>query len=117
MYRDAGADYIWADDPTTGSVPLAFETVFEKGQGADFWLIKYNAPQELTYAELQTEYEPYRHFDAFKNRNIFVCNTGETPYYEEMPMHPDRVLGDLIEIFHPGTIPGYRLRYFNRMRQ
>ena len=87
-------------------MPLAFETVFEKGQGADFWLIKYNAPQELTYAELQTEYEPYRHFDAFKNRNIFVCNTGKTPYYEEMPMHPDRVLGDLIEIFHPGTIPG-----------
>ncbi len=30
LYRDAGADYIWADDPTTGSVPLAFETVFEK---------------------------------------------------------------------------------------
>ena len=117
LYRDAGADYIWADDPSTGSVPLAFETVFEKGQGADFWLIKYNAPQELTYAELQTEYETYRHFDAFKNRNIFVCNTGKTPYYEEMPMHPDRVLGDLIEIFHPGTIPGYRLRYFNRMRQ
>ena len=29
-------------DEHSGSVPLAFETVFDKGQNADFWLIKYN---------------------------------------------------------------------------
>ena len=44
IYADAGANYVFADDEHSGSVPLAFETVFDKGQNADFWLIKYNQP-------------------------------------------------------------------------
>ena len=116
LLRDAGADYLWHDDTQTGSVPLSFESVFERGQAADFWLFKYNAPHEMTYEMLQSEYEPYRRFAAFEKHNIFVCNTGTVPYYEEMPLHPDRVLRDLILIFHPELLPGETLRYYRKMK-
>ena len=68
------------DDPSTGSVPLAFETVFERDREPISELIKYNAPQKLTYAELQTEYEPYRHFDALKTGIFSSAIPGKTPY-------------------------------------
>ena len=32
LYADAGADYVFAELPNSGSVPMAFETVFDKGE-------------------------------------------------------------------------------------
>ena len=69
----------------------------------------------MTYDDLRNENEAYARFSAFENRRIFVCNTAEVPYYEELPLHPDRVLGDLIRIFHPELLPESRLRYYNEM--
>ena len=101
IYADAGANYVFADDEHSGSVPLAFETVFDKGQNADFWLIKYNQAIDKTYSELKRDYAPYAGFRAFKERNIYGCNTGKVDFYEDSPFHPDRLLKDLIKIFHP----------------
>ena len=36
IYADAGANYVFADDEHSGSVPLAFETVFDKGRMQTF---------------------------------------------------------------------------------
>lgn len=115
--RDAGADYAWKEDEHTGSIPLSFEGVFERSGNADFWLIKYNRVQDWTYADLEKEYAPYANFAAWKKRNIFICNTGRLPYYEEVPIYPHYLLKDLVGIFHPELLPGYRLRYFKRMEE
>lgn len=53
MIDDAGADYIFSYTKESGSVPMSFETVLDKGQKADFWLIKYNQKQDKTYSELK----------------------------------------------------------------
>lgn len=115
FFRDAGADYLFEDIPGQGSAPLAFETVLDQAIHADFWLIKYNQEEEMSYEDLRTEYTPYENFDAFKRRNIYTCNTGKTPYYEEFPIHPDYLLADLIRIFHPYLLPGYTPRYYRAM--
>ena len=112
LFRDAGADYVWADDPSTGSIPLSFEEVFEKGGAADYWLIKYNSAEPLTYDGLRRDYEPYRRFAAFENGRVYACHLGQSSYFEETPIHPDRLLRDLIGVFHPELLPGYELRYF-----
>ena len=39
---DACGRYAFADDAHSGSVPLSFETVFDKAGDADVWLVKYN---------------------------------------------------------------------------
>ena len=112
LFRDAGADYLWADDPSAGSIPLSFEEVFEKGGAADYWLIKYNSAEPLTYDGLRRDYEPYRRFAAFENGRVYACHLGQSSYFEETPIHPDRLLRDLIGVFHPELLPGYELRYF-----
>ena len=117
LYADAGANYVFAADEHSGSVPLAFETVFDKGQNADFWLIKYNQAIDKTYKELEQDYAPYTGFRAFKERNIYGCNTGKVDFYEDSPFHPDRLLKDLIKIFHPTLLEGYELKYFTKLAE
>lgn len=113
--RDAAATNMFEDIEGAGSAPLAFETVLDKATHADFWLMKYNLNREMTYRDLRTEYTSYELFDAFTNRNIYTCNTGTVPYYEESPMRPDYLLKDLIAIFHPELLPDYKLRYYKKM--
>lgn len=115
IYKDAGVDYLFKELPGAGSTPLAFETVLDQGIHADYWLIKYNQATDMTYDELRTEYAPYANFDAWKNRRIYGCNTGKVPFYEEIPMHPDYLLKDLVWVFHPELLPDYAPRYFKAL--
>lgn len=101
IFRDAGANYLFDDLKGAGSKPLTFETVLDRAIGADIWLIKYNMDVDLTYQLLEEEYDPYRNFKPFKERQIWGCNTGVIHYYEILPMHPDLLLRDLAIIFHP----------------
>ena len=116
LLADAGANYIFADNTNSGSVPLSFETVFDKGQDADFWLIKYNQPIDKTYTELASDYAPYKNFEAWKEQRIFGCNTNKVNFYEESPFHPERLLKDLIKIFYPSLLPNYDLVYYSPLK-
>jgi iron complex transport system substrate-binding protein len=116
FFRDAGADYLWKDDTNTGSIGLSFESVLEKAEKAGFWLIKYNTSNELTLSELVKNYPNYAFFDAYKKGNIYICNTGKVTYYEELPVHPDYVLKDLVWIFHPELLSGYQPRYYRKIK-
>ena len=117
LYQDAGADYVYAYLSNSGSVPLAFETVFDRGGNADIWLIKYNQPQDKTYSELERDYAPYARFKAFQDRKVYGCNTNHVPFYEESPFHPELLLKDLIKIFHPELLPDYDLKYFSNLAE
>ena len=116
LLQDAGANYLFADNASSGSVPLSFETVFDKGQHADYWLIKYNQSSDKKYSELATDYAPYKNFDAWKKQHIYGCNTSKVSFYEESPIHPERLLKDLIKIFHPEQLPTYELVYYSPLK-
>lgn len=116
--KDAGANYMWADMKNAGSISMAFETVFSKAINAEYWLIKYNDSQSnLTYKQLETEYELYSNFKAFKKKNVFAMNSATCPFYEEGPMEPDVVLADLVSIFHPEIMPDYKPKYYFKLKQ
>ena len=117
LYADAGADYAFASYPNAGGIPLSFETVFDKAQDADIWLIKYNQTTDLTLTSLREDYAPYAQFKAHKQKQVYGCNTGLKTYYEDFPFHPDRVLKDLIKIFHPSLLPEYELKYFSNLAE
>ena len=117
LYKDAGADYLFSHYPNSGAVPLSFETVFEKAEDADFWLMKYNHPSDKTLSSLREEYAPYAQFKAFKDKQVYGCNTAYKAYYEDFPFHPDRILKELIKIFHPSLFPEYELKYFSKLAE
>ncbi len=117
LLADARACYAFADDRHSGSVPLAFETVYDRAGQADFWIFKYNRAQDMTYADLEAEYAGYAGFKAFRERNIYACNTGRTPFYEETPFRPDYLLADYLQILHPELAELGGLRYFCRLKE
>jgi len=115
LLSDAGADYLWRDDQHTGSIGLSFETVLERAENADYWLFKYNSPYTLSLEQLAKEQANYSLFDAWKKERVYACNTGQTTFYEELPIHPDRILQDLVAIFHPEALQEYRQRFFKKL--
>lgn len=116
MYKDAGADYILSDNNDTGSVPMSFEAVYEKGYDSDIWIFLHDNPNLESYADLRNEYTPYENFAPFRNRAIFTCNTVQTPYYEYIAIHPDYILADFVKMFHPHLLLEYRLQCFKPMQ-
>jgi iron complex transport system substrate-binding protein len=117
LLEDANADYILKEDTNTGSIPLSFEMVLNKAEKAGFWLFKYYSPREMTYQQLASDNANYTLFDAFKNRNVYACNTLKTSYYREIPLHPDWILKDMVKIFHPELFPDYQLRYYEKVKE
>ena len=107
MIADAGAEYIFADNESSGSVPLSFEAVFERAQDADVWLLKNSSKSKLTYRLLESDYKPYASFKPFRERNIWVCDVNTVPYFELTSFHPEMLLGEFISIFHPEIRSGW----------
>lgn len=118
FFKDAGADYLWADDTSTGSLPLAFEAVFEKAQGAEYWV---NVGYFFTLDDLLAADARYADFNAYQSGNIWnndarISPNGGNDYYESAVAHPELVLADLIKIFHPELLPDHELVYYRQLK-
>lgn len=117
MIRDAGGDYIWSDDPTTGYIRLSAEVILDKAESADIWLLKYNRSEDFTYNRLKGEDRIYSQFEAFRKKHIWECNTDRIHYFEDLPIHPDWILKDMAAIFHPYLFPDTQLNYFKQLTE
>ena len=117
LVADAGGDYVFSNEPATGSVPYAPEKVFDRAQSADLWLFKYRQEVPLTYDQLAQEWNNYAEMNAFKKHNVYGCNLFKVDYYEETPFHPNLLLRDYICIFHPEVLENPQARYFTRIEQ
>ncbi|MBQ3737468.1 MAG: ABC transporter substrate-binding protein [Bacteroidales bacterium] len=117
LFADAGADYIWKDNPSTASVPMDAESILAKAQHADYWRVINSNPFPMTYESLSKESPVYPLFDAYKNRQIIVCDILSTGYFEQSQCEPDLLLADFIHFFHPelltGEWEGYRTKYYH----
>lgn len=113
LFKTAGADYLFAGTQHTGALPFAFETVFDKGFNADIWVFLYNKNEDLTYRSLTD----YADFKSYKTRRIYACNTAKTPYYDEIPFHPERLLLDLAHLLYPKEEDDYKLLYFKNLKE
>ena len=117
MHSDAGADYFFREFPGARSVHLTFEEVYDRAADADFWFMKYDTRNPLTYNLLKEEYKPYANFRPWKERRIYCCNTITSRYYDDITLHPDLVLEDLIAVYHPELLPGHVQRYYFPMNE
>lgn len=117
LIADAGGEYLWADDESSGGLPLSFEAVLERGQDTDFWL---NPNFWLSLDEGLAEDARYAEFAPFQNGRVYNNNLrmnelGANDYSEGGVVRPDLVLQDLIAIFHPELLPDHELFYFRHL--
>lgn len=115
--KDANLNYLWQNSKGKGSLSLSFESVFDTGKNAEFWI----APGYFsTKKQLLKSNQIYTEFSAFKNDKIFTPTlkkgkTGGVLYYELAPTRPDLVLKDIIKITQPELLPNYPLTFFQKM--
>jgi len=112
---DAGGRYLWAEDDSTGSLPLDFEVVYDRALDADFWLP--NTGSWMTLADVVAADERYGDFAAVANGAVYNNNAnlnqwGGNDYWETGVANPHLVLADLIHIFHPELLPDHELIWF-----
>lgn len=115
MIVDAGGRYPWGDDEHSGSLSLPFETVLEEAFDTEVWMFRYDSEQSMTSDLLLSEQEGYNQFRAFQTGEIYGCNVRTTLFYEESPFRPDWLLGDFIQILHPGIKGAKPLRYYKKL--
>lgn len=116
LFADAGADYFYKNDGSTGSLPLNFETVLHNFSQADVWL---NAPT-ATLDELLAMDARHKLFKAAKNGDVygFYARTlagGANDFWESGVVRPDLILKDMIWALHPELSDGYRPVYINKL--
>ena len=116
--KDANTNYLWSNTKGKGSLSLNFETVYEKGQHAEFWIAPghYKSLKELNEAN-----DHYTQFEAFKTNNIYsfantTGTTGGVLYYELAPVQPQIVLKDIIKITHPELLPNYQPFFLKKLQ-
>jgi iron complex transport system substrate-binding protein len=115
--EDAGARYLWREDPSAGSTPLAIETVVDRARDADYW-VDTNLCRSL--AELKGLDDRYSLFASFRSGKVFnndakINAKGGNDFWETGIARPDLVLADLISIFHPELTPDHQRVWYRQL--
>jgi iron complex transport system substrate-binding protein len=118
LLNDAGAHYLWQDNPSHGFLQLSFESVYERAHDADLWI---GVGSYSTLKELKDADQRYTRFRPFIEGNVYTYNArigakGGNEYLELGYLRPDIILKDLVKIAHPSVLPSYEL-FFHRKVQ
>ena len=116
LIEDAGGRYAFADDTHSGSLTLSPEKVIEKATNADVWLFIVYGNQMVKQNELIAEYPGYKMIKAFKEGNIYECDSKTSPYFEEISFRPDFLIANLAAIFHPKSGIKDMHNYYKRLK-
>lgn len=118
LLRDAGCQYLWADDSTNGFLELSFESVYEKAHDADLWIGvgSFSTLKEIRDAdERYTKFKPYRTGEVYTS-NLRQGAKGGSEYLELGYLRPDIILKDLVRLAHPQLLQEHEL-YFHKKLQ
>jgi iron complex transport system substrate-binding protein len=115
---DAGGDYLWAQDGSTGGLSLGLEAVYERGLTADLWL---NPGAADNLKELLSMDARFASLPAFSNGAVWgsrlrATKDGANDYFESGVTRPDLVLADLVRILHPELKLGGDFSYYARLK-
>ncbi len=117
-FRDAGANYVWSDDPTAGGAPMSLEAVLARAADADYWLHPGSATSLEELLAMDGRYDLFRAFAEGRvyNNDARTNEHGGNDYWEKAAVEPDVVLADLVWIFHPDLAPDHEPVYYRRLQ-
>ncbi len=117
LFEDAGGDYFFKTDTTSGSLPLNTEKVLNQFSKADIWLnCNFNSIEELVKAD-----KKHLLFNPVKNNKVYNFNkrmlaTTANDFWESAVARPDLLLSDMISIIHPELLPQYELKFCQQLK-
>lgn len=116
LIKDAGADYIYPGDTTEVSRTIDIEEAYKLVNECDYWI---NTGRVTSKAALLAELPKFADVPCLKegrvyNNNLRINEHGGDDFWESGIMHPDIILEDLINIFHPGLLGKSGSLYYYR---
>ena len=118
FFKNAGGEYLWKSDSTSGWLELSFESVYSRASEADFWIgvSTLNSKSELNGLDSR-----YASFAPFKNNRVFNYNKkvgpgGGIDFFESGYARPDLVLADLITILQSHLLTDHETIYFKQLK-
>lgn len=118
LIADAGGEYLWSDNLSAQAIPLDLETVYARAVNAQVWI---NPGAAGSLEELQHFDPRFQDLAVIRNRKIYNNNArlnskGGNDYWESGAVRPDRVLADLIKVFHPDLLTDHQLFYYRQLK-
>jgi len=115
--KDAGGNYILAEDKGAQAKLMSFEEVFVKGQKAEIWV---NVGNHKSKKQLLQANPNYRKLPVFNNGKLYALTAKESgkanDFFESGTVRADLVLKDYIAIFHPAIFPEHTLTYLQVLK-
>ena len=118
LFADAGGQYYFANDTTSGSLPLNVEMVLKNFSQSDVWL---NCSSNSITELLNTD-SKHGLFNPVKTQRVYNFNkrllsSTANDFWESAVARPDLLLSDVIAILHPELLPGYELVYAKKLQK
>ena len=104
LFRDAGAQYKYEDNPSTSSLPLTMEQAIQDFAQADVWV----GCEANSLKELETIDKKHTWFKTFQTGQVYnfrrrALPSGANDFWESATVHPERVLQDLQKVLRGDT--------------
>jgi iron complex transport system substrate-binding protein len=114
LIADAGARYVWTDNPSTGNATVDLEAQIRRASNAAFWI---NGGGWASLAAMVADEPRYEAFEAYRRGHVWVYErlqnaAGGNDYWSRSVTRPDLLLADLIKIFHPGLVPEHTFTWY-----
>ena len=108
LFRDAGAQYKYEDNPSTSSIPLTMEQAIQDFAQADIWV----GCEANSLKELETIDKKHTWFKAFQTGQVYnfrrrTLPSGANDFWESATVHPERILSDLNKVLLGDTTTLY----------
>ena len=114
LFRDAGAQYKYEDNPSTSSIPLTMEQAIQDFAQADVWV----GCEANSLKELEAIDKKHTWFKAFQTGLVYnfrrrALPSGANDFWESGTVHPERILQDLQHILEGDTT---QLHYAEKLK-
>ena len=114
LFRDAGAQYKYEDNPSTSSIPLTMEQAIQDFAQADVWV----GCEANSLKELEAIDKKHTWFNAFQTGQVYnfrrrALPSGANDFWESGTVHPERILQDLQHILEGDTT---QLHYAEKLK-
>ena len=108
LFRDAGAQYKYENNPSTSSIPLTMERAIQDFSQADVWV----GCEANSLKELEAIDKKHTWFKAFQTGQVYnfrrrALPSGANDFWESATVHPERVLQDLQKVLKGDTTELY----------
>lgn len=118
LIADAGGMYLGRNNSSRESFVISFEEALSWASRADIWLNVGMAVRRDEILALDSRFSRFGVFNKGRlyNNNKRSTEAGGNDFWESGTIAPDRVLEDLIRIFHPGLLPSGSMYYYQEVR-